>query len=62
MCGQRMGKKDIDLAIQCYPQHATSLSQMPTSKALEDIIHHYHLPYQRARQFRRQPYNLVEMM
>ena len=45
-----MGKKDIDLAIKHYPQHAASLSTMPTTKALEDRIHHYHLPYQRARQ------------
>ena len=54
MCGLRMGKKDIDLAMKFYPQHAASLSTMPTTKALEDRIHHYHLPYQQARQLRHQ--------
>ena len=55
-----MGKKDIELAMKCYPQHAISLSQMPTTNAMEDRIHHYHLPYQRARQFRNEPYTIPD--
>ena len=45
-----MGKKDIDLAMKYYHQYSASLSTLPTTKALEDRIHHYHIPYQRARQ------------
>jgi hypothetical protein len=53
MCGQRMGKKDLELAAKFYPHYATSLLSMPTTKALEDRVHHYHLPYQRTRQYKK---------
>ena len=50
LCNQRMGKKDIELASKYYPQHADSLSKMRTRTAMEDRIHHHHLPYNRGRQ------------
>ena len=53
MCGQRMGRKDMEIAMEFYPHHAKSLSAMPTTNALEDKIHHYHLPYQRAIEFKK---------
>jgi hypothetical protein len=51
LCNQRMGKKDIDLASKYYPQHALSLAKMKTTMALEDRIHHHHLPYNKNRQY-----------
>ena len=50
ICNQRMGKKDIDLAIKYYPQHSDSLSKMETRTSMEDRIHHHHLPYNNGRQ------------
>jgi len=46
-----MGKKDIDLASKYYTQHARSLAKMKTQMAMEDRIHHHHLPYNKSRQF-----------